>query len=149
MYLGSLWLWMLVVLSGPRLWAAGGRCRAASIGYTMLIHLFPFAPAASTGPTRWVLFWTPPPLAGAQDTAAAQKSPGWLWFHPASLHCVPTRVSRALQPEGTSACQCLAAMWERGAPWERRASWPILATCQRSPCGVRPGSFRATVRGEL
>lgn len=99
---GPLWLKMLVVLSGPRLWAAGGRCRAVSIGYTMLIHLFPFAPAASPGPTRWVLFWTPPPLAGAQDTAAAQKSPGWLWFHPASLHCVPTGVSCALQPEGMS-----------------------------------------------
>lgn len=125
---GPLWLKMLVVLSGPRLWAAGGRCRAVSIGYTMLIHLFPFAPAASPGPTRWVLFWTPPPLAGAQDTAAAQKSPGWLWFHPASLHCVPTGVSCALQPEGMSSLPVPGHCVGGGARWARGASWPILAT---------------------
>lgn len=47
---GPLWLWMLVVLSGPRLWAAGGRCRAMSIGYTTLIHLFPLLLQLPLGP---------------------------------------------------------------------------------------------------
>ncbi|KAM5308068.1 rho GTPase-activating protein 23 isoform 4-T4 [Glossophaga mutica] len=57
---------------------------------------------AAAGPERWVRSWAPPPVAGDPDAAAAQKSPGWLWLHPAPLHRVPARVRRALRPEGPS-----------------------------------------------
>lgn len=99
-----------------------------TVDHTMFTHLSPCAPAASTGPSRWVLFWAPPPLAGAEDSAAAQESSGWFWFHPAPFHRVPTRVSRALQPEGRSSLP-VPGHSVREAWWEREASWPILVPC--------------------
>lgn len=89
--------------------AAGGSVQTQGHGPHGHSTLSPCAPTAASGPERWVLPGAPPPLAGATDTAAAQKSPGWLWLHPPPLHRVPTGVSGALQPEGTPT-------WSR-QPW--------------------------------
>lgn len=115
-------------------------CRLGTVG-PQATHPSPCAPAAAPGPERWVLSWAPPPLAGAADTAAAQKSPGWLWLHPAPLHRVPTRVRRALQPEGTSHSPTALARPEEVLLQERRS----LCTGPSS-CGL--GHLHLLRRGE-
>lgn len=77
-------------LSVSRLRGGWRLVESLSVDHALFTHLSFCAPAASTGPPRWLLFWAPPPLARAKNTTAAQESSGWFWFHPAPLHRVPT-----------------------------------------------------------
>ena len=124
--------------------AAGGSVHTWECGSHGHSTLVPCASTAAAGPERWVLPWAPPPLAGAADTAAVQKSPGRLWLHPAPLHCVPPRVRRALQPEGTPTLPAALARPEEASVGGREAR---LHCPLHSPSSVALGGGALRGRG--